>query len=159
MNRLSSLLALGAIVVAGAFAGTAAQASATPSIAFNVHNNPGSSASMIRTGSSGNISGLITPPAPILPGGYDPATGSGLFTGNALSSNGDHTDGFVQYANASNTLLNVCTFNMRITRLSATSYKMHIWITETGTNCTVPGDVTNSNGDFTGTTYTFFWST
>ena len=75
MNRLSSLLALGAIVVAGAFAGTAAQASATPSIAFNVYNDPGSSASMIRTNTSGNISGLITPPAAILPGGYDPASG------------------------------------------------------------------------------------
>ena len=36
---------------------------------------------------------------------------------------------------------------------------MHFWITEVGTNCTVPGDVTNSNGDFTGTTYTLVWKT
>ncbi len=159
MNRLSSLLALGAIVVAGAFAGTAAQASAVPKIAFNVHNDPGSSASMIRTSTFGNISGLITPPAAILPGGYDPGSGSALFTGAVLLSIGDHTDASVQYAIAGNTTVNVCTFNMRVTRLGATSYKMHLWVTETGTNCTVPGDVTNSNGDFTGTTYTFVWST
>jgi hypothetical protein len=158
MNRLSSLLALGAIVVAGAFAGTAAQASATPSIAFNVRNSDGS-ASTIRTSASGNVSGLVTPPAAILPGGYDPGSGSALFAGTALLSIGDHTDAIVRYANASNTSANVCTFNMRITRLGLSSYKMHMWITEAGTNCTVPGDVTNSNGDFTGTTYTLVWST
>jgi hypothetical protein len=158
MNRLSSLLALGAIVVAGAFAGTAAQASANPKIAFNVYNGD-ASASMIRTSSSANVSGLITPFAAVSPGGYDPAAGFALFTGTALLINGDHTDGSVQYANAGNTSSNVCTFNMRVTRLGATSYKMHIWITETGTNCTVPADVTNSNGDFSGTTYTLVWKT
>jgi len=157
MNRLSSLLALGAIVVAGAFAGTAAQASATPGIAFNVYNDLNSTASMIRTSTSGNISGLITPAAAILPGGYDPASGSARFTGTALPSIGDHVDASVQYANAGSTSSNVCTFNMRITRLGLSSYKMHFWITEAGTNCTAPADVTNSNGDFTGTTYTLTW--
>jgi hypothetical protein len=158
MNRLSSLLALSAIVVAGAFAGTAAQASANPGIAFNVYNGDGS-ASMIRTSTFGNVSGLITPFAAVAPGGYDPATGSALFTGTALANNGDHVDASVQYANASNTSSNVCTFNMRITRLGLSSYKAHFWITDAGTHCTVPGDATNLNGDFTGTTYTLTWKT
>ncbi|MDP9105740.1 MAG: hypothetical protein M3N49_07385 [Candidatus Eremiobacteraeota bacterium] len=158
MNRLSSLLALGAIVVAGAFAGAAAQASATPSIAFNV-NNADSSTSMIRTSASGNISGLITPPAAILAGSDDPATGAALFTGAALLRNGDHTEASVHYANAGNTSANVCSFNMQITRITASSYKAHFWISEGVTNCTVPADVTNSNGDFTGTTYTLVWKT
>jgi len=158
MNRLSSLLALGAIVVAGAFAGTAAQASANPSIAFNVH-NADSSASMVRTSTTSNISGITTPPAAILAGGYDPASGYALFTGTALAHIGDSVSASVQYANAGNTSFNVCTFNMQITRLGASSYKAHYWISEFGTNCTVPSDLTNSNGDFTGTTYTLGWKT
>ena len=80
MNRITSLLALSALVVAGAFAGTAAQASASNvNVDFNVVNGDGS-ASMIRIGQSSEISGLITPAAAILPGNTDPASGSALFS-------------------------------------------------------------------------------
>ena len=62
MNRITSFLALSAIVVAGAFAGTAAQASAANvNVDFKVH-DADASASMIRSGApSSGISGLISP--------------------------------------------------------------------------------------------------
>jgi hypothetical protein len=156
MNRISSLLALGAIVVAGAFAGTAAQASASNvSVSFNVH-NADASQSMIRTGSSSSVSQLITPAAAILPGNYDPASGYGTFSAPAPSL-GQHVDAYVQYANASDGLSNKCTFNMRITHVSLASFTLHLWVGESGTNCSVPNDVTTSDGVFTG--ITFVWKT
>jgi hypothetical protein len=159
MNRFTSLLALGAIVVAGAFAGTAGQASASNvNVHFNVLNGDAST-SMIRTGQSSYISGLITPAAAILPGNTDPSSGYALFSAPAPAGNGQSVSGWVQYANAGNTLLNVCTFNLQVTRLGAASFKLHTWVSESPTDCTAPGDVTNSDGQFTSTVYTFTWKT
>ncbi|HEV2738786.1 MAG TPA: hypothetical protein VGU66_09425 [Candidatus Elarobacter sp.] len=156
MNRITSFLALGAIVVAGAFAGTAAQASASNvSVSFTVHNADGS-ASAIRTGSSSSISGLTNPAAAILAGNYDPASGSGTFSAPAPALR-QYVDGFVAYANASDGVSNKCTFNMRITQVGAGSFTLHAWITESGTNCSVPSDMTNSSGVFTG--ITLVWKT
>ena len=156
MNRISSFLALGAIVVAGTFAGTAAQASASNvSASFNVQNADGS-ASMIRNASSSNISGLTNPAAAILPGNYDPATGTALFS-DQMPVLHRYVDGSVTYANASDGLSNKCTFNMRITQVASGSFTLHAWVSEFGTNCSVPSDVTNSSGVFTG--ITLVWKT
>ena len=62
MNRITSFLALSAIVVAGAFAGTAAQASANVNVNFKIHNGDGASNSMIRAGACegiGNVDGML----------------------------------------------------------------------------------------------------
>jgi hypothetical protein len=161
MNRITSLLALSALVIAGAFAGTAAQASASNvNVDFNVVNGD-ASASMIRIGQSSGISGLITPAAAILPGNTDPASGSGLFSAPIPVLTGSYVEGWVRYANASNTSLNICTFNMRVTRLGSASFKLHGWVSENGTNCTAAPavDVTNSDGQFTTTIYGFTWKT
>ena len=159
MNRITSLLALSALVVAGAFAGTAAQASASNVNAdFNVVNGDGS-ASMIRIGQSSNISGLITPAAAILPGGTDPASGFALFSDSTPLLTGGHVDGWVEYANAGNTSQYVCTFTMRITRLGAASFRLHFSVSGLGMNCSVPADVTNTDGQFTTTVYAVTWKT
>ncbi len=151
MNRISSLLALSAIVVAGAFAGTAAQASASNvSASFNVQNADGS-VSMIRTASSSNITGLTNPAAAILSGNYDPGTGTASFSDLKPLLHA-YVEEYVAYANASDGFSNKCTFTMRITQVAAGSFTLHAWIREFGTNCSVPSDVTNSSGVFTGIT-------
>ncbi|HEY6235316.1 MAG TPA: hypothetical protein VIW69_09475 [Candidatus Elarobacter sp.] len=156
MNRISSFLALGAIVVAGAFAGTAAHASASNvSVSFNVQNADGS-VSMIRTASSSNISGLTNPAAAILAGNYDPATGTALFSAPAPALH-QSVDGFATYANAGDGFSNKCTFNVRITQVANGSFTLHAWVSEPGTNCSTPSDVTNSSGVFSG--ITLVWKT
>ncbi len=157
MNRITSVLALSAIVVAGAFAGTAAQASAN--VQFKVH-NADSSASMIRSGApSSGISGLISPAASILPGGDDPATGFALFSLPAPSV-GSAVSGSVSYANASDGISNLCTFTITVQRGGLSSYALTFGLVNNGSHCTVPsGTVNNSNGQFTSTTYELDWST
>ena len=158
MNRVTSFLALSAIVVAGAFAGTAAQASANVNVNFKVH-NADASASMIRSGApSSGISGLINPAAAILPGGDDPATGFALFSlpppsvGNAVS-------GSVSYANASDGVSNICTFTITVTRTALSSYSLTFGVGNNNSHCTVPsGTVNSSTGQFTSTTYELDWS-
>lgn len=159
MNRITSFLALSAIVIAGAFAGTAAQASASNVVLdFTVHNGD-ASASMIRSSSlPASMSGLIAPPASIGPGGNDPSSSFAVFSGS-VPPIGGYVQGSVTYANAADQLSNACTLNIRITHVSAQVFRAHFWVTESGTNCTVPGDATNSDGQFTTTTYTFGWST
>ena len=160
MNRITSLLALGAFVVAGAFAGTAGQASASNvNVNFKIVNGDAST-SMIRTGQSSGISGLITPAAAILPGYSDPASGSGSFSAPMPLHVGDYVEGWVKYANAGDTSLSQCTFDIRVTRVSTLSVRLHFSITEPLTNCSVPtADVTNSDGQFTSTTYVLTWKT
>jgi hypothetical protein len=159
MNRITSLLALGALVVAGAFAGTAAQASASNvNVNFKVANGDAST-STIRTGQSSGISGLITPAAAILPGNSDPASGSAFFSAPMPLSVGSYVEGWVKYANAGDMSLNQCTFNIRVTRVSTLSLRLHFSITESPTDCSVPADVTNSDGQFTSTTYVLTWKT
>jgi hypothetical protein len=158
MNRITSFLALSAIVVAGAFAGTAAQASANISVNFKVHNGDGASTSMIRSGApSLGISGLIDPAAAILAGNDDPASGSALFS---LATPGLYgsVQGSVSYAKASDGL-NFCMFTITVTRTALASYTAHFAVGPSAGNCSAPGDATNSTGQFTNGTYTFVWST
>jgi hypothetical protein len=158
MNRITSFLALSAIVVAGAFAGTAAQASANVNVNFKVH-NADSSASMIRSGApSSGISGLINPAAAILPGGDDPATGFALFSLPPPSLN-NSVQGTVSYANASDGISNLCTFTITVTRTAPSSYQLVFSVSNNTSHCTVPsGTVNNSTGQFTSTTYELDWS-
>jgi hypothetical protein len=160
MNRFTSFLALSAIVVAGAFAGTAAQASATNvNVQFKMH-DADSSASMIRSGApSAGISGLIDPAASISPGNDDPANAYALFSlpiPNVFSS----VQGTVSYANASDGFSNLCTFTITVQRNGPTSYALSFSVANNASHCTVPsGSVNNTNGQFTGTTYVLDWST
>jgi hypothetical protein len=157
MNRLGSFLALSAIVVAGAFAGTAAQASANVSAVFKIH-NADASASMIRSGAADSgIAGLISPAASILAGGDDPASGSASFSLPTPLIGGE-VHASVSYANASNGVDNLCTFTIKVSRTAFASYTLHVSADQHNTNCGVPSDVTNSTGQFTATTYALNWS-
>ena len=157
MNRLGSFLALSAIVVAGAFAGTAAQASANVNVAFKIH-NADPSASMIRSGAPDTgITGLISPAASVLAGGDDPASGSASFSLPAPTL-GNDVHASVSYANASNGLDNLCTFTIKVSHTGPVSYTVHFSADQHSTNCSVPSDVTNSTGQFTSTTYALNWS-
>ena len=159
MNRITSFLALSAIVVAGAFAGTAAQASAANvNMQFKVH-DADASASMIRSGApSSGISGLISPAAAILAGNDDPASGSALFS-LPVPAVSKYVQGTVSYANASNGLSNLCTFTITVTRTAIASFTLHFSVGPSGNNCSVPADASNSDGQFTSTTYALNWST
>ena len=159
MNRITSFLALSAIVVAGAFAGTAAQASANVNVQFKIH-NADASASMIRSGApSTGISGLINPPASISPGNDDPASGFAQFSLPNPNVNGV-VHGSVSYANASDGLSNLCTFTITVTRSASTLYSLSFSAVNNASHCSVPsGSVTNSDGQFTSTTYQLSWST
>jgi hypothetical protein len=159
MNRFTSFLALSAIVVAGAFAGTAAQASAANvTVDFNVHNGD-ASASMIRVGTtSSGISGLINPAAPILSGGNDPASGSGVFSAPAPPIGGS-VQGSVSYANANDGVSNSCTFTITVLHPLLNTYTLHFSVLPSGTACSAPANVNNMNGQFTSTVYALNWST
>ena len=159
MNRITSFLALSAIVVAGAFAGTAGQASASNvNVNFKVHNADGLSQSMIRSGApSSYMSGLINPAAAILPGGDDPASGFALFSAPAPPVN-TSVFGSVSYANAIDGVSNLCTFTITVTR-NISSYTLGFSALNNASHCTVPLTATNSNGQFTSTTYELDWST
>ena len=158
MNRVTSFLALSAIVVAGAFAGTAAQASATNvNVDFKVH-NADASASMIRMGTtSSTISGLINPAASILPGGDDPASGFALFSA-AAPNVGAFVQGTLSYANANDRISNECTFTITITHPSVNLYNLHFAVSPSSP-CDVPADVTSGAGQFTASTYVLNWRT
>jgi hypothetical protein len=158
MNRITSFLALSAIVVAGAFAGTAAQASATNvNVNFKIH-NADASTSMLRYGSiPTSISGLINPAASILPGGDDPASGFAVFSAPAPNVNG-----FVQASvaySASDGMSSLCTFSITVTHTALATYVLHFGVSPSSGPCSVPGDATNSTGQFTSQTYVLNWST
>lgn len=159
MNRITSFLALSAIVVAGAFAGTAAQASAANvNVQFKVH-NADTSASMIRSGTTSTyMSGLINPPASIAPGGDDPATGFALFSAPTPAVN-NSVSGSVSYAKASDGLSSRCTFAITVTRNGVSSYALSFQLLTNSGHCAVPAGGTNTNGQFTTTTYELDWST
>ena len=160
MNRITSFLALSAIVVAGAFAGTAAQASAANvSVNFKLY-DADPSASMIRSGApSSGISGLIDPVAAILPGNDDPASGFALFSLPAPNVNSS-VHGTVSYANASDGVSNLCMFTITVTRNSISSYSLTFSAANNSSHCTVPsGTVNSTTGQFTNTTYELDWST
>jgi hypothetical protein len=157
MNRVTSFLALSAIVIAGAFAGTAAQASANVIVDFQVHNGD-SAASMIRVSSPGTgMSGLISPAAGIAPGGDDPSSGFAVLS-LPTPAIGALVQSSVAYANANDGVSNLCTFTITITRNAATSFTAHFSVAPS-TPCSVPGDQTNLNGQFTSQVYRLTWHT
>ncbi|HEY0382851.1 MAG TPA: hypothetical protein VGC72_11705 [Candidatus Elarobacter sp.] len=159
MNRITSFLALSAIVVAGAFAGTSAQASAANvNVGFKFH-NADASASMIRSGApSAGISGLINPAAAILPGNDDPASGSALFS-LPIPNVGSAVQGTVSYVNANDGVSNLCTFTMTVTRTAFASYTLAFSVSPPGNHCSVPAGGSNSTGQFTNSTYALTWQT
>ena len=158
MNRITSFLALSAIVVAGAFSATAAQASANNVIVdFTVH-NADSAESMIRSGSlPSTFSGLITPPSAIGPGGDDPSSGYAQFIAPAPAV-GHSVQGSLTYVDAN--LMNVgCTFTITVSRSAPNSYGLAFSVSNNGTHCSVPAGGSNSDGLFTTSSYTLSWST
>jgi hypothetical protein len=158
MNRFTSFLALSAIVVAGAFAGTAAQASAANvNVQFNVH-DADASASMIRVGApSAGITGLISPAASISPGSDDPASGFALFSVPIPNVN-QSVQGSVSYANANDGFSDLCTFTITVTRTAPAAYTLSFSVAQTTAHCSVPAGASNSNGQFTTATYRLDWS-
>ena len=159
MNRITSLLALSAIVVAGAFAGTAAQASAANvNVQFKLH-NADPSANMIRSGAlPSTISGLINPAASIAPGSDDPASGFALFSAPIPGVN-NSVSASLTYVNANDGFSNGCTFTITVTRNGVASYNLSFSVVNGSSHCTVPGSVNNTNGQFTNTTYLLDWAT
>ncbi len=155
MNRITSFLALSAIVIAGAFAGTAAQASANVIVDFRVQNGDGS-ATMVRSGSlPPSFSGFTVPAPSVAPGGYDPATGFGRFTASTPAIY-HFVQGSIAYADANNAS-SACTFSITVTRTGLNAYQLHFADSNSGTHCSVPADASNSDGQFTGG-YTLLWS-
>lgn len=158
MNRVTSFLALGAIVIAGAFAGTAAQASAAVIVNFKVH-DADSSASMIRSSALGTgMSGLGNPAASIGPGGDDPSSGFAVFSA-ATPAVGTSVQSSVSYANAIDGVSNLCTFTITVTRTAFASYTLTLSVAPSAP-CSVPsGSPTNTTGQFTSQTYALNWQT
>lgn len=158
MNRITKTLALAAVVLAGAFGATTAQASAALfHVNFKVVDNSASD-SMIRitdplpTG----VSGLIAPPSAIAVGGSDPASGNGSWSGTlpALNSSTSLT---LTYGRASDNG-GQCAFTMTITHdANASPYLLQFSVSPTSA-CTVPSSVRTSDGQFTAQTYILSWA-
>ncbi|HTD36003.1 MAG TPA: hypothetical protein VK669_00710 [Candidatus Limnocylindrales bacterium] len=159
MNRITKTLALAAVVLAGAFGATAAQASAADfQVNFKVQNND-ASVSMIRitdplpTG----VNGLIKPPSAIAAGGADPATGNATWTGQLPGLN-TSVSVSLTYGRASDNGAQ-CTFTMKITHDTNSNPYLLEFSVSPSSPCAVPGPVRTSNGQFTAQTYALGWST
>jgi hypothetical protein len=157
MNRITKTLALAAVVLAGAFGATAAQASATTfKVDFAVH-DADSTVSMIRitdplpTG----ISGLISPPSAIVAGASDPATGNAVWSGTAPGL-GSSISVSLTYGRASDSGAQ-CTFTMKITHDgNSNPYLLQFSVNPTSP-CSVPASVRTSDAQFTAQTYVLNW--
>ena len=155
MNRITSFLALSAIVVAGAFAGTAAQASAANvNVDFKVH-NADASASMIRSGAPSSDDQRADQS-----GGGDLARRrrSGERVRAVLRCRapavGGSVSGSGSYANASDGVSNLCTFTITVTRTGA-ERRTSAFLSRrrTARRAACRPTCTNSDGQFTSTTY------
>lgn len=158
MNRITKTLALAAVVLAGAFGATAAQASAANyAVDFKVQNND-TSASMIRTTSPlpTGVSGLINPPSAIAPGGSDPSSGAAVWTGLLPSLNHSVSVTFT-YARASDNGAQ-CTFAMKITHDTNVNPYLLEFSVVPSSPCSVPSSVRSSDGQFTAQTYVLSWT-
>ncbi len=159
MHPLTKTLALAAVVLAGAFGATAAQASAANfTVDFKIQNND-SSVSMIRltTPLPSGITGLINPPAPISPGASDPSSGNAQWS-DALPVLGHSTSVSLTYGRASDGGA-PCQFTMTITHDgNLNPYLLQFAVSPTSP-CTAPTtSVRTSNGQFTSQTYIFGWA-
>lgn len=157
MNRITKTLALAAVVLAGAFGATAAQASAANfNVDFKVHNGD-STYSMIRetTPLPTGISGLINPPSAIAPGGDDPGTGNAVWTGSLPNLNQSVSVNFGYGRSLDNGAQ--CTFTMKITRDSNPSPYL-LQLSASNSACSVsPSSARSADGQFTSTTAVLNW--
>jgi hypothetical protein len=156
MNRLTKTLALAAVVLAGAFGATAAQASAAN---FNVDfavQNTDTSVSMIRVTNPvpSGITNLITPPSAIAAGSSDPATGNAVWSAG-LPGFGSSVTATLVYGRASDRGAQ-CTFTMKITHDSnANPYLLEL---SASSPCSVStASARTSDGQFTAQTYLLNW--
>ncbi|MBV8299705.1 MAG: hypothetical protein JO083_09215 [Candidatus Eremiobacteraeota bacterium] len=158
MNRVQVLSALAALAVGGALAASTAPAAAYTNVdvSFAVKNNDGS-ASMIRTSSlPSTVSGLPNPAGSVSPGGTDPSSGFATFSATYPGA-GHSVSVSLTYANALDHS-SACTYTIKVTENSTTSFTLH-FDTSDSTRCPVPGDKSNSNGQFTDQTYLLNWQT
>jgi len=159
MNRLTKTLALAAVVLAGAFGATAAQASAANfTVDFKIQNND-SAVSMIRltTPLPSTITGLIDPPAAIAAGGSDPSSGNAQWS-DQLPTLNHSTSVSLTYGRASDGGAQ-CVFTMTVTRDSNVNPYLLQFAVSPGSPCTAPtSSVRSSNGQFTSQTYAFGWA-
>ena len=157
MNQLTKTLALAAVVLAGAFGATTAQASAANfNVNFVVQNND-ASVSMIRSGSlPSTVTGPINPASAIAPGGSDPASGYATYS-DQLPVLGFSKQVSLAYAKASDGTQQ-CTFTIKVTHDgNAQPYLLHI--TSDSARCSVPSsDIRTSDGQFTSQTSLLGWS-
>lgn len=154
MNRLIKTLALAAFGLAGAFAATTAQASATNfNVSFLVHNgDPSVSMQRVTDPMPTTITGIGSVAA-IPPGGNDPSTGNATYSDTLPTLNQTKSVSFVygQSGGGAN-----CTFTIAVSRDSNVQpYLLHF--STDASACTVPGDVRSSNGQFTSQVYQLTW--
>jgi hypothetical protein len=156
MIRFVKLLALAGITFGGAFLTTAAQASAANfNVSFAIH-NADSTNSMIRntTPLPSGVTGLINPPAAILPGGNDPAAGFATYSAG-LPLRGAFASATLQYVNSGNSA-DECTFTIKVSNVGGVNpYLLHFASDQA--RCTVPADQQNASGVFTSTTSVVNW--
>lgn len=157
MKDMTKALALAALALAGAFLGTAAQASAANfNVSFAVKNNDASPA-MIRTSAiPSGVTGLINPAAAISAGGTDPASGFATWSGPlpALHASAQVSLTYTQ----SDGVSSPCTFTMTIAH-DTNSQPYLLQFSNGGVSrCTVPASVRSADGQFTNQTYVLGWS-
>ncbi|HEX3464354.1 MAG TPA: hypothetical protein VHS78_09940 [Candidatus Elarobacter sp.] len=158
MNRLTKTLALAAVVLAGAFGATAAQASANNfNVDFKIH-DADASVSMIRITDPlpSGITGLITPASAIAAGGNDPSTGYAVWSGTLPGLNFSSSVSLV-YGRASDGG-SQCTFTMTV-KHDSNVLPYLLTLSESGPACSVStSSARTSDGQFTPSTpYQFNW--
>lgn len=155
MNRITKTLALAAVVLAGAFGATAAQASAANfNVDFKVVN--GDSVSMIRITDPlpSGISGVTNPPSAIT--ASDPPSGNAVWSG-VLPGLNTSTSVSLTYGRASDNGAQ-CTFTMKITHDSnANPYLLQFSVSPTSPCSVGTTSVRTSDGQFTAQTYVLNW--
>jgi hypothetical protein len=157
MHPLTKTLALAAIVLAGAFGATAAQASAANLLVdFKIVNND-SSVSMIRvtTPLPSTITGLINPATAISAGNSDPSSGNAQWS-DTLPALGHSTSVSLVYGRASDQGAQ-CTFIMTVSHDSNVLPYLLSFTASPSPPCTAPASVRSSNGVFN-QTYGFGWA-
>ena len=158
MNRSIKALALAAFALAAALGATATQASANNfTVNFKIK-NADPALSMIRTSSlPSSVTGLIAPAASIASLGFDPNSGTGLWS-DVLPALNSFASVSITYAQ-SDGVSNPCTFTMKVTHDANVQPYLLQFSKTAGTNCVVPTATSrSSNGVFTGT-FELDWST
>jgi hypothetical protein len=156
MINPTKALALAAFALAGAFLGTAAQASAANfNVSFAIKNND-ASLSMIRTSSVPvGVTGLPNPSVSIAPGGSESGTWSATLP--ALHASAQI---LLTYAQASDGVSSPCSFTVKISHdTNVQPYLLEFSNNGGPSRCSVPASARTSDGQFTSQTYTMGWST